>query len=47
LEVFLGGQFLEPGIDYQSEGTGDTFTQLSLTFDLNEGERLRLRIDAV
>lgn len=47
LEVFLGGQFLEPGIDYTIEGTGDSHTQISMTFDLNENERVRFRIDAI
>ena len=46
LEVYLSGQFLEPTIDYSIEGTGDSHTQISLTFDVIEGERVRFRIDA-
>ena len=47
LEVFLNGQFLEPDIDFNIEGTGDSHTQISLTFDVNESERVRFRIDAM
>jgi hypothetical protein len=46
LEVYLNGQFLEPGIDFEIEGTGDSHTQVSFTFDLNENERVRFKIDA-
>ena len=47
LEVFLGGQFLEPGVDYTYSGTGPEYTQIAITFDLLETERLRFRIDKV
>lgn len=43
LEVFLNGQFLEPVIDFNIEGVSPPYTQISLTFDVNEGERLRFR----
>ena len=45
LELFLGGQFLEPGFDYTYVGDGTDYTQISVTFDLLENERLRFRID--
>lgn len=45
LEVYLGGYFLEEAIDYNI-GTGSPpYTTISVTFDLLEGERLRLRVD--
>ena len=45
LEVFRGGQFLEPGgIDYNYVGSG-TRTQITLTEDLSEGELIRFRVE--
>lgn len=44
LEIYLNGDFMEPGIDYNYVGGGPTFTQIEMTFDLVEGDRLRFRI---
>lgn len=44
LEVRLNGQRLEPIYDYNYVGSG-TRTQISMTFDLVDSDRLRFRVD--
>lgn len=44
LEVYLNGEFMEKDIDWGTVGT-EPRTQIQMTFDLVEGDRLRLRID--
>jgi hypothetical protein len=44
LEVYLGGQFLEPLFDYNYIGSAP-YTKIALTFDIDEDERLRFRND--
>jgi hypothetical protein len=43
LEVYLDGQFLEPTIDYNYVGVTPPRTQIQLTFDVLQNERLRFR----
>ena len=46
LEVYIGGQFLEPGgIDYSYVGASPGRSQVQMVEALNEGERLRFRIE--
>lgn len=46
LEVFIGGIFLEPdGIDYSYVGVAPGRTQITLTEAVNEGERIRFRVE--
>lgn len=44
LQVFLGGDFVEDSFDYNYVGSG-TRTQISFTFDLEVGDRVRFRKD--
>ena len=44
LEVYLNGDRIENVIDYNYVGTVPR-TQVSFTFDLEEGDRVRFRID--
>jgi hypothetical protein len=44
VEVYLSGQRIEDVIDYNYVG-GGARTQISLTFDLVVGDRIRFRID--
>lgn len=43
MEIYLDGQFLEPTIDYNYVGASAPRTQVQMTFDLLENERLRIR----
>lgn len=43
LEVFLDGQTLDSGSDFNFVGAGPTRTQVVFTFDLLAGDRLRFR----
>lgn len=43
IEVFLDGQTLDSGSDFNFVGAGPTRTQVSFTFDLLAGDRLRFR----
>lgn len=43
LEVILDGQTLDSGSDFNFVGAGPTRTQVSFTFDLLAGDRLRFR----
>lgn len=45
LEIYLNGILMEEAIDYNIEVGTPPFTKIQMTFDLLEGERLRLRID--
>jgi hypothetical protein len=46
LEVFIGGQFLEPGgVDYNYVGSGPDRTQISFVENLLEGERIHFRTE--
>ncbi len=42
LEIFLDGQVLDSGVDYNFVGSG-VKTQVEFTFDLLVGDRLRFR----
>lgn len=44
LELYLDGQFLQPTIDYNYVGATPPRTQIQLTFDVLETERLRFRL---
>lgn len=43
LEIMLDGQVMDSGSDYNFVGAGPTRTQVSFTFDLLAGDRLRFR----
>lgn len=43
LEVYLDGQVLDSGSDFNFVGAGPTRTQVAFTFDLHAGDRLRFR----
>ncbi len=43
LEVYLDGQVLDSGADFNFVGAGPTRTQVAFTFDLYIGDRLRFR----
>lgn len=43
LEVYLDGQVLDSGSDFNFVGAGPTRTQVTFTFDLLAGDRLRFR----
>lgn len=45
LEVYLGGLFLEPGVDFNYVGAGPDRTQITMVDDLFEGESLRFRTE--
>ena len=44
IEIYLAGQFLEQNEDYNIVGS-TPYTQIQMTFDLVEGDRLRFRND--
>jgi hypothetical protein len=43
IEVYLDGQVLDSGSDFNFVGAGPTRTQVVFTFDLYIGDRLRFR----
>jgi hypothetical protein len=43
IEVYLDGQVLDSGADFNFVGAGPTRTQVVFTFDLYIGDRLRFR----
>lgn len=45
LEVYLGGLFLEPGVDYNYVGAGPDKTQITMVDDVFENELLRFRVE--
>ena len=46
LEIFVGGQFLEPdGVDYNYVGVGPGRTQVTFVNDLFEGDLVRFRVE--
>lgn len=47
LIVMLNGQDLQYVFDYTYVGSGPDYTQIAVTFDLEEGDRLRFRIEDI
>jgi hypothetical protein len=47
LEIYLNGQFMDRGIDWNEVGASAPRTDIQMTFDLVEGDRLRFRRDHV